>query len=188
MKFLLLPMIFITLSAFGQMSYEPNDDYPYGQPNPKAPSQIKDFQEMIGTCKCDSQSRKPDGNWNEAIPMTWTWKYIMNGMAVQDETLKSDGNHSGSIRQFNTDSSKWYVHYYSSNKAFSKLSTWEGNKTENGHIVLYKDQPSPQGKPGFYRLTFSEISKNGYNWIGEWVDKSETTVYPTWKIKCKRKN
>lgn len=30
----------------------------------------------------------------------------MNGMAVQDETLKIDKAHSGSIRQFNTDSSK----------------------------------------------------------------------------------
>ena len=85
----------------------------------------------------------------------------MNGMAVQDETLKEDGKHSGSIRQYNADSVKWYVHYYSSSSATSTLSSWEGNKMENGNIVLYRDQPAPNGTPGFYRLTFSNNLEKG---------------------------
>ncbi|NNF85661.1 MAG: DUF4440 domain-containing protein, partial [Winogradskyella sp.] len=120
------------------------------------------------------------------IDMTWEWKYIMNGMAVQDETLKADGKHSGSIRQFIADSSRWYVHYYASGSPSSTLPTWEGNKKENNNIVLYRDQKAPNSMDGFYRLTFYDINDNGYKWIGEWVDKSEQVVYPTWKIDCKK--
>ena len=108
-------------------------------------------------------------------------------MAVQDETLKADGGHSGSIRQFIADSSRWYVHWFSSKTPTSTFPIWEGNKKENGNIVLYKEQKAPNGMDGFYRLTFYDISKSGYKWIGEWVDKTETTVFPTWKIDCKRK-
>ena len=188
MKYIRLLVLVASLSSFAQMAYEPKPEFPYGRPNPEAPIEIKDFEGLIGSCNCMSQSRKPDGSWSEAIAMVWKWKYIMNGMAVQDETLKSDGNHSGSIRQFNTEKSKWYVHYYASNQAVDRLPTWEGTKKDDGTIVLYRNQPSPQGTPGFYRLTFYDINDMGYNWVGEWVDTTETTVYPTWKISCSRKH
>ena len=28
------------------------------------------------------------------------------------------------------------------------------------------------------------MSKSGYKWIGEWVDKTESVVFPTWRIDC----
>ncbi len=118
--------------------------------------------------------------------MIWRWKYIMNGMAVQDETLKKDGKHSGSIRQFDKDNLQWNVHYYSSSTTPKPLSVWIGNKTSKGKIVLYKKQKAPTGADGFFRLTFYDISEKGYKWIGEWTDLQEKIVYPTWKISCKR--
>ncbi|ULC60281.1 hypothetical protein MBM09_04650 [Flaviramulus sp. BrNp1-15] len=51
---------------------------------------------------------------------------------------------------------------------------------------MYKEQTAPNGTEGFYRLTFYDISKSGYKWVGEWVDKSESVVFPTWKINCTR--
>lgn len=168
--------------------YEPSKKNPYGQPNPKAPAQIIDYALMIGTCDCSSQSRNPDQTWADPVPMTWTFKYIMNGMAVQDETLKADGAHSGSIRQYRADSARWFVHYYSSASPTPILPAWEGNKREKEHkIVLYRDSPAPNGTAGDYRLTFSEITQDGFKWIGEWVDKTESVVFPTWKIDCKKR-
>lgn len=182
----ILLSIFSTSITIAQYDYEPTATHPFGQPHPDAPQQLKDFEPMIGVCDCKSTSRTPDGSWSDAVDMRWTFKYIMNGMAVQDETLKADGKHSGSIRQFIADSSKWYVHYYSSNAPSVVLPTWEGKK-KDGAIVLYRDQKSPNGIDGFYRLTFYDMSKTGYKWIGEWVSKDESIEYPTWKIDCARK-
>ena len=171
----------VTLAA--QYENEVSKEHPYGKPHPEAPQQIKDFQPMIGKCNCKSTSRNPDGSWAETVDMIWTFKYIMNGKAVQDETLKTDGKHSGSIRQFIADSSKWYVHYYSSNFPTTTLPEWEGKK-EDDKIVLYRPQKAPNGMEGFSRLTFYDMSKTGYKWIGEWVDTTEKFIYPTWKIEC----
>jgi len=183
--FTLSLFLLFSISAISQYEYEPNIEFPFGQLNPDAPIETADFAPMIGKCNCKSENRNPDGSWNEAIDMTWTFKYIMNGMAVQDETLKADRKHSGSIRQFNADSSRWYVHYYSSPFASNTLPTWEGNK-KNDKIVLYREQKATNGMEGSYRLTFYDMSDSGYKWIGEWVDTDEKIVYPTWKIKCTR--
>ncbi len=183
----ILYLVFLCSSfCFSQNDYSVSETNPYGLPNPEAPEEIKDFQPLMGKCNCRSISRNQDQSWADAVDMTWEWKYIMNGMAVQDETLKADGKHSGSIRQFIADSSKWYVHYLSSGAPTTTLPTWEGNKKANGNIVLYRDQKAPNGMEGYYRLTFYDINKSGYKWIGEWVDKTEKIVYPTWKIECSK--
>ena len=179
-------MVSTSLMAQTTFEYADSKDFPYGKPNPNAPAQIKDYEPMIGTCDCLSYRRGADGNWLEGVATQWTFKYIMNGMAIQDFTLKADGGHSGSIRQYSTDSSQWNVHYYSSSSTASvPLSMWTGN-LETDKIVLYMDQPSPQGVAGYSRLTFFNWSDEGYQWIGEWVDTNGTIVFPFWKIDCKR--
>lgn len=76
------------------------------------------------------------------------------------------------------------MHYYRAKKATPKLRTWSGNKTKDGNIILYSKQKAPNGTEGFSRLTFYNINKKGYKWIGEWVDKTEKVVFPFWKISC----
>lgn len=168
-------------------SYEPSIENPYGLPNPKAPEQIKDFEQLIGECDCESINRKADQTWGVPTAMLWRFKYIMNGNAVQDETLKSDGQHTGSIRQFNSETGKWQVHFYSAAKAQNPLMSWVGGKNEEGSIVLYRDNPSPQGVPGFYKISFYNIKATGFDWLGEWVNPDETIQYPLWKISCKKR-
>ncbi|MCB0727366.1 MAG: hypothetical protein KDD00_07875 [Ignavibacteriae bacterium] len=167
--------------------YEPSAENPFGLPNPDMPEQFSDFAPMIGECDCRSITRIDKDNWGDTVSMVWRFKYIMNGMAIQDETLKEDGKHSGSIRQFIADSSRWYVHYYSSAAPSTTLSAWEGNKTSDGNIILYRDQKSPNGLDGKYKITFSEISDDGFNWLGEWITPDESFSYPTWVIYCKKK-
>ncbi|MGI9533204.1 hypothetical protein [Lutimonas sp.] len=184
---ILLPILLVCLFVQGQDSYEVSEEHPFGQANPEAPQQIKDFEKLIGLCDCLSESRNQDKSWNAPVKMTWKFKYIMNGMGVQDETIKEDNTYSGSIRQFDPDSKKWYVHYYSHPKISKQLSVWVGEKTEQGDIVLYKDSTAPNGTEGFYRLTFYDIADDGFKWVGEWTDTSEMIVYPTWKISCKKR-
>ena len=113
--------LLLSCGAFAQYAYEPSAENPYGLPNPDAPSAINDWDDLIGTCTCKSVARVSQTEWADTVAMTWQWKYIMNGWAVQDETLKADGGHSGSIRQYNADSSRWYVHYYSNGSSVPVL-------------------------------------------------------------------
>jgi len=129
-----LPYLLVILPAliFAQFNFDPSMEHPYGLPNPDAPSELMDFAPLIGECQCKSELRKADGTWAKPVNMIWRFKYIMNGMAIQDETLKADGTYSGNIRQFIPDSTRWYVHYFSAPGAAPKLPTWEGKKTEDG--------------------------------------------------------
>jgi hypothetical protein len=186
MNYLSIIFAILSFSVFSQQEYTPTKEHPFGQLNPNAPKELSDFSELIGLCDCKSQSRNQDGTWADEIPMTWTFKYIMNGMAIQDETIKEDGKHSGSIRQFDIKNNHWNIYYYSVNSSPKSLPVWTGNK-ENNKIILYRNKKSPNGMDGYYRLTFSEISNKGYNWVGEWVDKDEKIIYPTWKITCQKR-
>lgn len=190
LRLLFLPILTLCIGSLIAQSdlypYEVSAEHPFGLINPEAPKELADFAPLIGECQCKSIARIDQQTWADTLDMTWRWKYIMNGKAVQDETLKADGGHSGSIRQFIADSARWFVHYYSSKLPSTSLSTWEGNKTADGNIVLYKDQTAPNGMEGNYRLTFSNISEKGYDWAGEWVTKDESIVYPTWRIFCRR--
>jgi hypothetical protein len=178
-------LLFSSIALNAQYSYESSNEFPFGKPNPNAPEQIRDFQPLIGICDCKSYTANQDGSWADPVNMTWEWKYIMNGMAVQDMTLKMDGGHSGSIRQYNTENNTWYVHYYSTSGVPNPLPVWEGGKVNND-IILFKKQKAPNGFEGFYKIIFSDISTNGFNWLGTWVDKKEngTISFPLWKIEC----
>ncbi|MFV1885079.1 MAG: hypothetical protein ACMZ7B_11370 [Balneola sp.] len=167
-----------------QYEYEPSKEYPFGRIHPDAPEQLADFGPMIGESKCESVTRAPDQSWNPPHEMIWRFKYIMNGMAVQDEALRTEAPSAGSIRQFNPDSSAWYVHYYSSGSALPTLPSWEGNKTEDGKIILYREQKAPNGVDGFFRITFFDVTDESFEWLGEWVNTQETFSFPTWKISC----
>ncbi|GAB5528204.1 MAG: hypothetical protein Roseis2KO_60760 [Roseivirga sp.] len=187
---LIIFLLWIPASLMAQeyAQYEVSAANPYGLPNPKAPEQVKDFAPMIGKCHCKSETRNADGTWAAPVDMTWTFKYIMNGLGVQDETIKADGGHSGSIRQYHVDSARWYVHWYGSASPTPVLSAWEGNATaEKDKIMLYRDQAAPNGMDGYFRLTFYDFNNTGYKWVGEWTDKAEKIVFPTWKISCTRK-
>lgn len=180
-----LLVLILPMALWGQskMDYKVTSENPFGKLNPEAAPQTADYEDLIGICDCKSVTRNPDQSWADPQDMTWTFKYIMNGMAVQDETLKEDGSHSGSIRQFIADSSKWYVHYYSNRTPTARLSTWEGGKLGDS-IVLYNPQKAPNGMDGFYRITFKDINEKGFNWLGEWVDTTESFIFPTWRISC----
>ncbi|MFK8165085.1 MAG: LytTR family transcriptional regulator DNA-binding domain-containing protein [Lewinella sp.] len=111
-------------------------------------------------------------------------KYIMNGFAVQDETLKADGKHSGSIRQYDAEKNIWLVHYYASASTSAPLPHWTGSNASGEELIFSREQKAPNGAEGTFRLRFHDISKSGYRWVGAWVSKDESVIYPTWKIEC----
>lgn len=180
-----LTFILAPILLTGQYLYDVTAEHPYGQPNPDAPEAVKAYAPMIGECSCKSTSRLPDGTWAEPVDMIWRFKYIMNGLAVQDETLKADGNHSGSIRQYDPENETWMVHYFSSNSPKGPLPHWTGDASGD-ELIFSREQAAPNGAEGTFRLRFHDITKKGYKWVGAWYSKDESIIYPTWKIDCTR--
>lgn len=191
MKYLLFTVAFlaINISTFAQDSnwqqYEPSPENPYGLRNPDTPDQLDDFAPMIGTCDCYVEKRNPDGTWQDRTAAIWSFKYIMNGTAIQDE-IWHDGIYATSIRQFHTDSLLWVVPYMSFPGVTTTPSTWLGKK-EGEDIVLEVPRKSPGGMDGISRLTFSNISSEGFEWRGEWVNEAQKIVYPFRRISCKKR-
>ena len=170
-----------------QFLFEPSSDHPFGLPNPAAPKNILDYAPLIGESTCTSISRSSGQEWADPVQMKWRFKYIMNGYAIQDETLKSDGTYAGSIRQYIPDSSRWYVHYYSHPGTSTTLPAWEGNKTREDQMILYRPQQAPNGMDGYYKITFDQMTADSFTWLGEWVNVGETFSFPTWKIECQKR-
>jgi len=62
---------------------------------------------------------------------------------------------------------------------------WEGRQEEN-RMVMQQESTSPEGKTTVTsRLTFYDISDDGYRWVGESLQSSEGL--PTWKSDCRRR-
>lgn len=184
----LLAMIFVTFSGLCVSQNTVSADYavskkqPYGTKNPTAAEQLNDFQPMIGKSQCKSLRRNPDQSWQDTTTMLWSFKYILNGTAIQDETWY-ENFYATSIRQFHADSNIWVVSYSSYPGVSTKIPVWKGNKTGDD-IVLEQKQKSPNGMEGASRLTFTDISSNGFHWKGEWVSEDQSIVYPFWEIWC----
>jgi len=183
-------VLFLVLVSFlvhsAAYKFTANDKLPFGQYNPAAPSEVNDFELLMGRAECLTSTRIDKDNWTTPVDMMWTFKYIMNGMAVQDEVLRSDGTHAGSIRQYNNETELWLVYFYSNTAFPDQLPTWVGGK-EGADLVFSKAQQAPNGTDGKYRVKFFDITPSSYEWVGEWVDLTEQIVYPTRKISCKKK-
>ncbi len=185
--FISMLLICGVVTAQDMYQNRPSAEHPFGKPHPDAPKEIMDYAPLIGISDCQSVSRVNQTEWADTVSLEWHWKYITDGWGVQDETFKADGAHSGSIRQYNADSAQWYVTYYASATPTPRLSTWTGAPRDGGDIVLYNPQKAPNGFDGFFKIVFSDITDEGFNWEGAWVDPAETINYPTWRIFCKKR-
>ncbi len=186
LKTLILCIICSSLANGQHGQFEPSVDNPFGSVNPEAPSEVADYADLIGQSVCSSIRRNPDGTWQDTVRMTWTFKYILDGTAVQDLTVREDGGHATSIRQYNADSAKWFVTYFPRNNPPNSPSSWAGNATDTGDIVLLKNQKAPNGFEGISRLVFSNITEDTFDWEGTWTSMDGTIQFPFWTISCKK--
>ncbi len=160
--------------------YDPSPGQPYGRPNPAAPSELAQFNFMIGRNDCSEQRRNgEDGSWSNTR-RTWDARYTLNGYGIIDSG-SSGATVSTNVRVFDEAAGLWNVTFFSMPTYSS--GTWSGNRVGE-RIVLKRPQLAPGGAAGFSRLTFFNISEGGFEWAGEWVSEDERVVYPFWKIQC----
>ncbi len=157
--------------------YEPSPSYPFGKLNPKAPPETAQFSFMIGEFACDDKVRQSDGTWLESKTV-WNSSYFVNGGGIQDRYWSKQVVASGT-RIFDKKKGKWIVNYFQTFPTYF-AGIWEGKKEGDKMIMR-----APRGE-NESRLTFHNITKDGFDWIGETVAK-DGKASPFWIISCKRK-
>lgn len=157
-------------------SFEPSPAFPYGRLNPKAPPETAQFSFMIGEFDCVDEIINPqDGKWVK-FPAIWNAKYFLNGHGIQDQYWSPQFSTSN-IRIFDAKEKKWKVTFFRMPGYNSGI--WSGVKTGENLVMRQGDD-----KKGT-RLTFSSISKYGFEWVGE--SMSDGKAIPFWKSSCKRR-
>lgn len=157
--------------------YEGTSESPYGRLNPNAPPETAQFGFMVGTFDCTDRLREPkSGKWFESEAV-WSSRYILNGYGIEDRYW-SPIIVAQSTRIFDAKKKKWIVTYLQSIPSY-QTGVWEGVK-EGNNMVMRRAFPNSES-----RLTFSNITETGFDWIGENVTKEKTTS--GWQISCKRR-
>lgn len=178
---------FLKKSGYSPKMTKLQKEFAFGMPAKDAPPELLDYAEMIGISDCVSTNRALDGTWGEPKEMVWKFRYILGGTAVEDSTMREDGLHAGSIRQFNPETKSWYVHFFSNTaKPPAVLSSWAGTRNGN-EIRLSSEQKAPNGADGFYKIRFYEISDSGFKWLGTWESKDGSVKFENWKIECRKR-
>lgn len=160
-------------------AYEPNAAYPFGRPNPEAPAELAQFAFFIGDFACVDERTLPDGR-SVRFATIWNGHYFLNGHAIQDQYW-APGYYTSNIRQFDEASGEWRVHFISE-PGFS-TGVWAGG-IDGGDIVLTREISTPNG-PVTSRLTFYEITDDGFRWRGQTV-AGDGSVTTGWTSDCAR--
>lgn len=158
------------------MQFEANSAFPFGRLNPDAPSETAQFDFMIGEFDCVDEIINPqDGKWIK-FPAIWNAKYFLNGHGIQDQYWSPQFSTSN-IRIFDAKEKKWKVTFFRLPNYNSGV--WTGIKEGKDLVMRQGDE-----KKGT-RLTFSSITKESFEWIGESMTDGKASAF--WKSSCKRR-
>lgn len=137
------------------------------EPNPEAPSELKQYGRLVGEWSCSQSSLQPDGSWKDAPALaTWTWFYTLDGHAVQDvwQTPPELGGGVGTnIRVYDPEQNQWDVVWTTNTlKVFDRFVA----RFENGDIVMHGDLPNRAPGPPAHkaRITFHSIQADSFDW------------------------
>ncbi len=162
--------------SFGK--YDPSEKNPFGLPNPEAPPELQQFAFMIGEFDTEEHIRNQDGTWRKS-KATWNARYFLNGYGIMDYYWnEEEAFATTNIRIYNTNEKAWYVTFFRGPGNGVADGPWIG-RMEGKDMVLWKGDET-----NGTRLTFSNISENGYDWIGESFKEGKAS--PFWKEFAKR--
>jgi len=159
-----------------ETDYEPSPALPYGRLNPKAPPETKQFAFMIGEFDCVDEIFNGQANRWIKFPAIWNAKYFLNGYGIQDEYW-SPRFSTSNIRIFDSKAKKWKVNFFRMPGYSSGV--WSGIK--EGKNLVMRQGDDKQGT----RLTFHNIRKEGFDWIGESMKEGKAS--PFWQSSCTRR-
>ena len=136
-----------------------------------------------------TRGMRPDGSLQEGPPATWTFHYILDGWAIQDDWVQEqpDGSvsHGMNIRSFNPETRKWDNRWLSSGNLQWKY--FESEKVGATMVMTGGGGKDGQGREFIDRNTFLEIAGDSWKWRKDRsFDGGETWIEGVFFIDARR--
>lgn len=142
-----------------------------GSAHPDAPDDLDLFGRLAGAWNAEMWVIQDDGTFpEEPLPALWTFRYVLDGHAVQDEWTApppgrsvADGprQHGTGLRIFNPAEDHWEIAWISNTQPF--VTTFEAHPSDDGGIVMLGEHPT--GHPS--RTTFLDVEDDSFSWTLE---------------------
>jgi hypothetical protein len=120
----------------------------YGVKNTNAARELEAFAFFIGKWEGSGRTRLPGGKVVE-YPLTWIWRYILDGTAIADEVHAPNPDGTPAIgisfRQYDVSRKGWVVEFLvpakPSSQFFPQVRPGAGSVTVNGRTVTVISDP-----------------------------------------------
>jgi hypothetical protein len=158
----------------------------YGEYNPDAPIETKQFGQLVGVWSCISEDLMPDSTFYQSRA-TWIFKYILDGYAIEDiwsekkedktnNTLRIGRDFKGkNIRMYNLQIKKWQC-VWLENRTNTIFPVWEA-EYKNDEIVMHDGS-------GTWEIVFFNLTRNSFDWKYWTKNQDEWSIVS--KIQCSR--
>jgi hypothetical protein len=138
----------------------------FGALNPAAPPETAQFSFAIGEWACTTRGRQPDGSVKEGAPATWTFYYILDGWAIQDNWVVRRPDRSEfrgtNIRSFNPQTGKWDNRWLPIGSLQWKY--YEAEQVGDTMVMTGGRGKDAQEREFVDRNTFHSITENSWSW------------------------
>ena len=160
--------IILISMLIGASSIRGQENIQYGELNKSAPIETGQWSKLIGDWDCISMDLVEE-DWIEN-KATWTWKYILDGYAVQDFWYQEDKDPNSKMKNFygtnlriyNPIKKIWEISWLN-NKAMKIAPLFA--KKEGDKILLFDEKHS-------FEVRFYEMKQNSFKWKAELINET----------------
>jgi hypothetical protein len=156
----------------GQQELQPGEaqtaDAEFGRLNPLAPPETEHWGRLAGVWSCTIPTTTPDGAPGQSRA-TWTWRYILDGHAVQDVYVGHRGQgqpdfYGTGVRIYHPGTETWEISWIANSPStgIAPRITRFTATSEGGDIVMRRAEGDPE-----WRVVFHDIGDDTFAWRSE---------------------
>lgn len=146
------------------LTYEPSETFPFGRLHPQAPPETTQYAFMIGEWSCDEQRRRPGEPW-QTFPSKMVATYFLNGYGIRNYTYMPTAA-AAMTYAYDLSNEVWQITNVTAPDF--RPTEWVGRQ-EGDTMIAETESVGPQGTPVTLRITFFNMTSDGYEWRMEAV-------------------
>ena len=136
----------------------------FGTLNPTAPPETRHWGQLAGVWGCVVSTPADGGPVTESTA-TWTWRYILDGHAVQDVYASGTSSFRGTgTRIYHSSTASWEISWTANSPPAAgvpRITRFTATSTDN-EVVMRRGNGDPN-----WRTVFYDIGPERFAWLSE---------------------